>query len=297
MKTLSVISTKGGVGKTTTAANIAGLMADAGKRVLLVDLDIQPTLSSYLSLQQEAEGGIFQLLGFNETRPAEIISATAIHNLHLIKSNDDQGQLNSLLLNAADGRLRLLRLLKQFESSYDLIVIDTQGARSVTLEMALLASDIALSPVIPELLAAREFRRGTITLFDELSSYQFMGIDLPELLIFINRADIVTTDARLITENLRNTFSGDSSTRVLATGVPALNTYRRAASLSIPVHRFESRQPSNRKAPAALETMIHLCCEVFPEWVDAIHDVTPELVSQLNKQHFNSDLSDTEFEE
>ncbi len=44
---VSIVSTKGGVGKTTTAANLGGFLADAGMRVLLLDLDIQPTLSSY----------------------------------------------------------------------------------------------------------------------------------------------------------------------------------------------------------------------------------------------------------
>lgn len=238
MKKVAVISTKGGVGKTTTAVNLAGIAADAGKRVLLLDLDIQPTLSSYFHLEAEADGGIFQLVGFNETRHSEIISGTSIPNLHVIKSNDDQGQLNSLLLNAADGRLRLLRLLEAFKDDYDLVVMDTQGARSVTLEMALLAADTAISPIIPELLAAREFRRGTIALFDELSSYQYMGIQLPELQVFINRADAVTTDARLITENLHSTFDGDSGIRVLDTSVPNLASYRRAASLSIPAHRI-----------------------------------------------------------
>ncbi len=68
MKKVAVISTKGGVGKTTTAVNLAAIAADAGKRVLLLDLDIQPTLSSYFHLEAEANGGIFQLVGFNETR-------------------------------------------------------------------------------------------------------------------------------------------------------------------------------------------------------------------------------------
>lgn len=46
MQVVSIVSTKGGVGKTTTAANLGGLAADAGLRVLLLDLDVQPTLSS-----------------------------------------------------------------------------------------------------------------------------------------------------------------------------------------------------------------------------------------------------------
>lgn len=292
MKTLTVISTKGGVGKTTSGANIGGLVADAGKRVLLIDLDIQPTLSSYFKLADEANGGIFQLLAVNETRPEAIISHTTIPNLHLIKSNDDQNQLASLLLNAADGRLRLLRLLEQFKDSYDLVVIDTQGARSVTLEMALLASDIALSPVIPELLAAREFYRGTTTLFEEMQAYAFMGISLPRLHIFINRAEPQMIEAKRITESLIKTFENDPDVSVLQTPVPALASYRKAAALSLPAHRLETRKPSGRKAPAALDTMVALACEIFPEWAAEIQQVTPDSLPETQFQQVTDDDSE-----
>ena len=54
MQVVSVISTKGGVGKTTTAANLGGLAADAGLRVLLLDHDVHPTQSSYYTLDAQA---------------------------------------------------------------------------------------------------------------------------------------------------------------------------------------------------------------------------------------------------
>jgi len=57
MPVISIISTKGGVGKTTTAANLGGFAADAGLRVLLIDLDVQPTLSSYYPLAHRAPRG------------------------------------------------------------------------------------------------------------------------------------------------------------------------------------------------------------------------------------------------
>jgi len=56
MHVIAIISTKGGVGKTTVAANLGGFIADAGRRVLLIDLDVQPTLSSYYALTQQAAG-------------------------------------------------------------------------------------------------------------------------------------------------------------------------------------------------------------------------------------------------
>ena len=51
---VTVTSTKGGVGKTTLTANLGGLLADLGQRVLLVDADVQPTLSSYYALGEWA---------------------------------------------------------------------------------------------------------------------------------------------------------------------------------------------------------------------------------------------------
>ncbi|EPZ4348078.1 ParA family protein, partial [Pseudomonas aeruginosa] len=73
MQVVSIISTKGGVGKTTTAANLGGLAADAGLRVLLLDLDVQPTLSSYYELTQRAPGGIYELLAFNERDLGQLV--------------------------------------------------------------------------------------------------------------------------------------------------------------------------------------------------------------------------------
>src|SRR5689334_13243757 len=114
MRVVSIISTKGGVGKTTTVANIGGIAADVGLRVVLLDWDVQPTLSSYFALTARAAGGIYELLACNEQRIERLVSHTAIPNLDLVLSNDDRGQLSTLLLHAPDGRLRLRNLLSVF---------------------------------------------------------------------------------------------------------------------------------------------------------------------------------------
>jgi len=266
MKVVSILSTKGGVGKTTTAANLGGFVADAGLRVLLVDLDVQPTLSSYFSLVKRAAGGIYELLAFNESRPERLISHTGIPNLDLILSNDDRGDLNSLLLHAPDGRLRLRHLRQAFERDYDLMLLDTQGARSVLLEMAVLASDLALSPVTPEILAARELRRGTVQLIQDVAPFRHWGIEPPPLKLLLNRVPTVSANARLMIQALRQIFRDELGISVLATHVPALEVYPRASTCALPVHRLESRAPSGRVAPAAADTLSALASELFPEW-------------------------------
>lgn len=274
MRVVSLIATKGGVGKTTTAANLGGFIADAGLRVLLLDLDVQPTLSSYFELVQRAPAGIYELLAFNERRLDQLISYTSVHRLDLIVSNDGLGQLSSLLLHAPDGRLRLRHLLPTFQAHYDLLLIDTQGARSVLLEMALLASDLALSPVTPEILAARELRRGTLQLLDDIAPYRQLGIQPPPLHLLINRVHPVSADARQIQQALRQVFGGTGGIQVLHTAVPAIDAYPRAATRQLPVHWLEFRKPSGRVAPAALETMRALACELFPAWAERFAEVS-----------------------
>jgi chromosome partitioning related protein ParA len=274
MRVVSVVSTKGGVGKTTVAANLGGLLADAGLRVLLLDLDSQATLSSYYALNQKADAGAYELIALNLTTPAQIVSKTVITGLDLIVSNDDQGQLSTLLLHAPDGRLRLRNLLDHFRSRYDLLLIDTQGARSVLLEMAILASDLALSPITPEMLAARELRRGTLKLLSELEPFRHQGISPPPLRLLLNQVNAIRTDTRMIIRGLRETFAEATNISVLGTVVPDRVAYLNAASLGLPVHRIETRRSLKRRSSSALETMQALAIELFPEWRDAISRVS-----------------------
>ena len=274
MRVVSVVSTKGGVGKTTVAANLGGLLADAGLRVLLLDLDSQPTLSSYYALNYEAIAGAYELIALNQTDPAQIISTTEVVGLDLILSNDDQGRLSTLLLHAPDGRLRLRNLLDHFRSSYDLLLIDTQGARSVLLEMAILASDRALSPITPEMLAARELRRGTMKLMSELEPFRHLGITPPPLRLLLNQVNSIRVDTRMIILGLRETFAEATNISVLDTVVPDRVAYLNAASLGLPVHRIETRWSCGRRSPSALETMQALAIELFPEWRETISTMT-----------------------
>ena len=270
MRVVSVVSTKGGVGKTTVAANLGGLLADAGLRVLLLDLDSQPTLSSYYTLSQKANAGAYEFIALNLTTPAQFVSRTVIAGLDLIISNDDQGQLSTLLLHAPDGRLRLRNLLDNFRPSYDLLLIDTQGARSVLLEMAILACDLALSPITPEMLAARELRRGTLKLLSELEPFRHLGIPPPPLRLLLNQVNAIRMDTRMIIRGLRETFAEATNISVLDTVVPDRVAYLNAASIGLPVHRIESHQSRERHSPSALETMQALAIELFPEWREAI---------------------------
>lgn len=266
---LSIVSTKGGVGKTTVTANISALLASVGKKVLVIDLDPQPTMTSYYDLTFEAPGGIYEMIVLSELSPEKIISKTSIDGLDLVKSNDSQNQLHQLLLNAPDGRFRLSALLKKLlqNSEYDLILMDTQGARSILLESAVLASDRVLSPITPELLSAREFVRGTCGLLRDLEPItEYTNLTVPPVSVLINRLDD-TADAKEIASQISEMFSDKTQgVSVLSSVLRASISFRNSATQGLPVHIVEPKRPSGRKTPSGATQVGLLTCELFPDW-------------------------------
>jgi chromosome partitioning related protein ParA len=176
---ISIVSTKCGVGKTTLTANLGSILADLGQRVLLIDGDLQPTLSSYYRLAHQAPRGLVEALESGDT--TDSISRTTV-GCDSVLSNDPEAKLPDWILHTLDGRFRLKRL-----ESYDFIIIDTQGATGPLQDTAVLAADFLISPIPPELLSAREFARGTTGMIERLSHREDMGSPLGNLYGLIYR--------------------------------------------------------------------------------------------------------------
>ena len=94
---ICIVSTKGGVGKTTLTANLGGILADLGQRVLLIDADPQHTLSTYYEVREESPSGISELIA--KSQVGDCVSRTVIDNLDLIYSNDPEGRLADWILH------------------------------------------------------------------------------------------------------------------------------------------------------------------------------------------------------
>ncbi|EFJ7398257.1 ParA family protein [Escherichia coli] len=277
MHVISVISTKGGEGKSTKSANLAGLCADAGLKTLLLDGDYrQPTVSSYYPLRYEAPCGLYELLmqTVDLNHPEQLISHTCIENLDLIISNDPHGQLKTAMMHAPDGRIRLRNQLQHsLFASYDVIIGDTQGARSIMLEQMLLATThTALAVVKPVMPDIREFLRGTVGLMEELLPYRGFGIALPPMKILVNCMDytLLAEEAlsALTTIITDGTYSKADIPPVtlLETQIYDLDVYKLGHTRGQPAHRLEYH--TDRKSLPAAQTMHDLACELFPEWRD-----------------------------
>ncbi len=268
-----VIGTKGGVGKTTISANLGSLMADMGLRVLLVDADIQASLSKYFALRHKAESGLTEIIrtGMVSDR---CISATVWERLDIVLSDAPRRQLNSADPQLSDierylqGRMDMPMILRRalrspvVAENYDVVLLDTPGAQGPLLFTAALAADRLITPVLPETPSAREFKSGTLELLRKLGEAEAFGIKPGPVTAVINRADR-TNDAKMVMSEIRQSYlEMGGQVTVAETVIPGSVVYKEAATGQVPVHRIERRSAAG--SVTAAETMHRLVWELVP---------------------------------
>ena len=276
----TVTSTKGGVGKTTLTANLGALLADMGLRVLLIDADVQPSLSKYFPLAvAKPAAGLTEVI-VRGAVSASCITATAYQNLDIVISDDPEGNLPHWLLNRIDRGFRLRFALQSpaVIDAYDCVLIDTQGAIGPLQDAAVLAADILVSPITPEILSAREFRDGTMELLDRLEPGGALGASLGPMKAVIYRQDR-SADARIIASGIREDFIKlKGRVAVLETVVPHAKAYKEAATLRVPVHRHERKRDG--PTPSAYTVMHQLAWELIPSLEGVFADLLPRREAQ-----------------
>lgn len=148
---LAITNQKGGVGKTTTAVNLASQLANSKRRVVLVDLDPQGNATSSLGIDKDALGAtIYEVL--TDTVPVkEAILPTNKANLFLLPANGQLAQAEVELVNVAKREFRLKEVLATINA--DIIIIDCPPALGLLTVNALTAADGAMIPVQAEYFA------------------------------------------------------------------------------------------------------------------------------------------------
>ncbi len=168
-KIIGFINQKGGVGKTTSTINVACYLAEAGKKVLLVDLDPQGNASSGLGIDAKAlEKNLYHamILGLPVQ---EIILQTERERLHIIPSAQDLAGAEIEMVHIDNREFRLHGVLRQVRPYYDYILIDSPPSLGLLTINGLVACDEVVVPVQTEYYALEGLSQllGTIELVRE----------------------------------------------------------------------------------------------------------------------------------
>ncbi len=252
MKVWTIANQKGGVGKTTTAVSLGGLLAAWGFRTLLVDIDPHGSLTSYFrydpDMLEESAYSLFQAVA--ERRPidpASIICETGTEGLELLPASVALATLDRQAGRLEGMGLILKNALNKLSDRYDYVLIDCPPMLGVLMINALAACERLIIPVQTEFLALKGLERmlNTLKMVLKARKTDFSYIIVPTLFDKRTRASI--SSLRTLRENWPNE---------LWEGVIPIDTkFREASRAGIPPAAFDPRARGLLAYAALLETL------------------------------------------
>jgi chromosome partitioning protein len=145
---IAITNQKGGVGKTTTAINLAAAMALKGLKTLLIDLDPQANSSLSFVEIHELERTIYDVLTDTSVDMADVVmEAEHVPNLHVAPSSIALAKIEATLLGELDSYYRLKDKLAKVRRRYDYVIIDTPPALGIITVNAMVAATHVLIPI------------------------------------------------------------------------------------------------------------------------------------------------------
>ncbi|MCQ9336626.1 ParA family protein [Corynebacterium phoceense] len=201
---LSMCNQKGGVGKTTSTINLGACLAEAGRKVLLVDLDPQGALSAGLGLtHDEIEDTIYDVMLDNQVSIHSAIKRTPIGGLDLVPANIDLSAAEIQLVNEVGREHTLARALRPVRRDYDFIIIDCQPSLGLLTVNALACSAGVIIPMECEFFSLR----GLALLTDTVEKVaERINFDLEILGILVTMYDRRTKHAREVMSSVVDYF-------------------------------------------------------------------------------------------
>ncbi|WP_120635228.1 ParA family protein [Ruegeria sp. EL01] len=233
MKIIACYSNKGGVGKTATSVNLAHAYAQAGKQVLLCDLDPQGASSFYFRVKPSkklTEARFFE----DVKRFTNAIRASDFEGLDVLPANLTFRDFDVFLSRMRNKRSRLKKALTSACSDYDVIILDCPPNFSTLSENIFKAADEIIVPVIPTTLSERTFDQ-LIRFFDEHK------LRKKKLRAFFSMVQLRKTLHQDTMQNMRMAYRK----RFLQTSVPFAADIEKMGQHRAPVSIYAGRSPAS----------------------------------------------------
>ncbi len=213
---LAVVNQKGGVGKTTTAVNLAACLADLGKEVLLVDMDPQGNATSGLGVVKATlQACIYDVL-INEESLRDVIVPTDYPKLRLVPARLDLAGADIELMSTLSRETRLKQALESVKSEYDFIIIDCPPSLGLLTINVLTAAQYAILPIQCEYYALEGISQLLKTI-ELVKQHLNPGLQIAKVLLTM--FDYRTNLSQQVVKEVQNFFKETVSTTIVPRNV------------------------------------------------------------------------------
>lgn len=251
-KIIAFANQKGGVGKTTSAVNIASSLAAKKYSVLLVDCDPQGNATSGLGIRKKSSSGSVYDVIIGRSKTADMVCSTTVKNLSVLPSSMDLVGAEIELIDMADREARLRAALEQVRDSYDFIIIDCPPSLGLLTLNCLTAADGVVIPLLCEFYSLEGISQLTQTIRHVKSR---VNPSLELIGVLVNMYDGRLTLTVQVMEEIKRYFGA----KLFARPVPRNVKLSEAPSYGVPIDIYDKYSKGARAYEEVTEELIRRC--------------------------------------
>lgn len=249
-RAIAIANQKGGVGKSTTAINLSACLAEAGKRVLTIDIDPQGNTTSGLGIDKnDTNNTVYELL-LEECEIKDCIIDLEIDNLYLIPSNINLSGAEIELIGVENKEYILKNSIDQIKEEYDFIIIDCPPSLNMLTINAMTTADTVLVPIQCEYYALEGLTQlmHTIDLVQER-----LNPDLEIEGVVFTMYDARTNLSLQVVENVKENLNQ----MIYKTIIPRNVRLAEAPSYGLPITLYDSKSAGAESYRLLAEEVLH----------------------------------------